>query len=271
MMAAMHASLPMYNLPEMRDANAAFWHAVRTESAKGGDTGLPETLDATARPVPDRIAPGTVFTQVCGWPLRTIFAGQAAVLGVPCYDAPFCAGPDHAGIFVVNRGSRFGSLADLRGSRFLLNSHHSNSGMNLPRRALAGLGARAPFFAAVTDTGSQPMNLERIARNEADVTAVDCVTHAFFARHRPALAARLRVLAPTLPSPTLPFVTAVDTPPPLRDALAAALHRVATAPEWAEARAGLLLRDILPPGTADYAIPLRYAAEAAELGYPDLD
>ena len=264
----MHASLPMYNLPEMRAANAAFWQAVRTEAARDGLAALPEHLDGSRKPVPARIDSMVVFTQVCGWPLRTIFAGQAAVLAVPCYDAPFCDGPAHAGVFVVARDSPATALSGLRGSRFLVNSQHSNSGMNLPRLALAALGVRAPFFASVTETGSQPLNLEAVAGGEADATAVDCVTLAFFTRHRPALAALLRVLAPTPPSPALPFVTSVDTPPEVRTVLAAALRRVGTAPEWASARAGLLLRDILPPEAADYAIPLRYASESTSLGYP---
>ena len=34
--ASMHVSLPMYNLPEMRDVNAAIWEAVRLELSRAG-------------------------------------------------------------------------------------------------------------------------------------------------------------------------------------------------------------------------------------------
>ena len=66
-------------------------------------TALPPELDYTRKPVPAEIEAGSVFTQVCGWPLQTIYAGQATVLGVPAYGVPHCDGPTHAGVFVVQR------------------------------------------------------------------------------------------------------------------------------------------------------------------------
>lgn len=264
------ASLPMYNLPEMRAENAAFWLAIRTEAERLGVTSLPAALDFARKPVPERIEADTVFTQVCGWPLQTIYAGQATVLGVPAYGVAHCAGPTHAGVFVVRREAAFRDVADLRGCNFVFNSVHSNSGMNLPRRVIAELAGGEPFFGSIAETHSQPGNLERVARDEADATCVDCVTYAFFARHRRALAAQLRVLAVTHPTPAIPFVTSAATDAVTRAALAQALRQVATSPEWAAARAGLMLRDVLPPDQVDYQVPCRYAAEAAALGYPTL-
>jgi ABC-type phosphate/phosphonate transport system substrate-binding protein len=259
--------LPMYNLPEMRAANTAFWQALRQEL---GRADLPEAPEFDRKPVPGAIEPETYFSQVCGYPLQTIYRGQALLLGVPVYGAPYCEGPNHAGIFLVGADAPYATLADLRGSRFAYNSRHSNSGMNLPRRAIADLAGGTPFFAEITETHSQPANIERVARGEADATCVDCVTYAFFRRHRPALAARTRVLAVTPPSRAIPFVTAAATPPAELAALRAALFRVARAPEHAAARAGLMLADILPADPAAYAVQLRYEAEAASLGYPAL-
>ncbi len=265
-----HASLPMYNLPEMHADNAAFWQAIRTEAARLGVTDLPAALDFARKPVPARIEAAVVFTQVCGWPLQTIYAGQAALLGVPVYAAAHCHGPTHAGVFVVRRGASFHAVADLRGCAFVFNSVHSNSGMNLPRRVIAELADGGAFFGSITETQSQPANLERVARGETDATCVDCVTYAFFAHHRPALADRLRVLDATPPTPAIPFVTAAATEAATRDVLIAALGRVAAAPEWARVRAGMKLLDIRSPDEVDYQIPCRYAAEAVMLGYPVL-
>ena len=147
---------------------------------------------------------------------------------------------------------------------------HSNSGMNLPRRVIAELAGSRPFFGSIVETHSQPINLERVARGEADATCVDCVTYAFFARHRPALAEQLRILAATPPTPAIPFVTAAATDPVMKAALAQALRRVATEPEWAPVRAAMLLLDVVPPDQVDYQTPCRYADEAAALGYPRL-
>jgi ABC-type phosphate/phosphonate transport system substrate-binding protein len=265
-----HASLPMYNLPEMQADNTAFWQAIRTEAAKLGVGDLPAMLDFERKPVPDRIDADAVFTQVCGWPLQTIYAGQAAVLGVPVYAVAHCDGPTHAGVFVVRRNASFRSVVDLRGCAFVYNSVHSNSGMNLPRRVIAELAGGEVFFGSITETHSQPANLERVARGEADATCVDCVTYAFFARYRPALADRLRVLDATPSTPAIPFVTAAETDAATREALVEALHRVATAPEWGAVRTGMMLSDISAAAEVDYQVPCRYAAEADVLGYPVL-
>lgn len=265
----MRASLPMYNLPEMRPANAAFWQAMRTELARRG-LEAPESLDFARPPVPPGIEPDTLFTQVCGWPLQTIYAGQARLLGMPCYAAPGCEGPGHAGVFIVHRDAPCQVLEDLRGCRFAFNSLHSNSGMNLPRRAIAEIAGGKPFFAAVEETHSQPGNIERVAKGEADASCVDCVTYAFFRHYRPELGALTRTLAFTPPSPSIPFVTAAATPAPVVALLEAALRAVARAPEWAAARQGLMLKDILPPDPALYVVQQTHVAEAVALGYPRL-
>jgi len=259
----------MYNLPEMRSANAAFWEAVRQELANRGDR-VPAMLEFERKPVPVEIEPDTLFTQVCGYPLQTIYRGQAALLGAPVYAVNHCDGPNHRGVFVVHRNAAFRTVADLRGCRFVFNSIHSNSGMNLPRRAIAEIASGRPFFGSIGETHSQPENIERIARSDADATCVDCVTYAFFCRYRPQLAAMTRVLAATLPSPSIPFVSSSATPDGLRQRLQAALFAVARDPAWRNVRAGLMLRDIAPIEPASYTVQLRYEGEATELGYPKL-
>jgi ABC-type phosphate/phosphonate transport system substrate-binding protein len=265
------ASLPMYNLPEMRAANAAFWTAIRTELQRQRIEGVPLTLDFERRPVPSEIGRDTLFTQVCGYPLQTIFRGQARVLGAPVYAAAHCKGPTHVGVFLVHRESRFRRLADLRGCRFVFNSRHSNSGMNLPRLAIAEIAnGQAPFFGTVAETHSQPGNIERIARGEADATCVDCVTYAFFCQHRPRCAEQIRILATTRSTPSIPFVTSSATPDDLTKCLQVALAAAAHSPEWAAAREDLMLRDIVPTDMANYASQPQHQHDASRLGYAEL-
>ena len=268
--AQQRVSLPMYNLPEMRAANAAFWDAIRSELRRQGVGDVPAALDFERKPVPAEIERETLFTQVCGYPLQTIYRGQATLLGAPVYDVEHCDGPTHAGIFIVHRDSAFERLEDLKGCQFVYNSRHSNSGMNLPRRAIADIAHGKPFFGAIAETHSQPGNIERIARGEADATCVDCVTYAFFRRHRPKIGELTRILAVARSTPSIPFVTSQATPDDVKAGLRVALSNVARSPEWAEARAGLMLRDIVPVDPATYACQLAYEREAAELGYPDL-
>ena len=104
-MSAPTASLPMYNLPEMRQVNAEFWAALRGLLAADG-IAAPEALTFERPPVPDTIGPEVLFSQTCGYPLETIFRGQAIRLGTPCYDVEGCDGPFHCGVFIVPADSR---------------------------------------------------------------------------------------------------------------------------------------------------------------------
>ena len=65
----------MYNLPEMRSENRAFWDAMRVELLRFGLDNLPEELDFELPPVPTAIDTDTLVTQVCGYPLQTIYRG----------------------------------------------------------------------------------------------------------------------------------------------------------------------------------------------------
>jgi ABC-type phosphate/phosphonate transport system substrate-binding protein len=264
-------SLPMYNLPEMRADNSAFWGALRVELMRLGVEDVPDLVDFERRPVPPEIETDTFFTQVCGYPLRTVYRGQATMLAAPVYAVEHCTGPTHAGVFIVHRDSAYKRLDDLRGCRFAFNSRHSNSGMNLPRRSIADIAGGRAFFASIVETHSHPGNIERVARGEIDATCVDCVTYAFFRRHRPTIGEQTRALAATPPSPSIPFVTSIRAPDALKEQLRAALLRVAQAEEWSGVREGLLLRDIVPiRDEGAYAVLLAYEAEARELGYPEL-
>src|SRR5258705_8512508 len=151
----------MYNLPKMRAVNARFWEALRGLLVEAGLRDVPETLSFDRLPVPERIGPEILFSQTCGYPLETIFSGQAIRLGTPCYTAPGCEGPSHCAFFVVPEMSPAMTLADLKGSRYLLNSRVSNSGMNLPRRRLAEIAGGGRLFSAGIKTRGAPAGPRR--------------------------------------------------------------------------------------------------------------
>jgi ABC-type phosphate/phosphonate transport system substrate-binding protein len=260
----------MYNFPEMRAANARFWEALRGLLIEDGLRDVPETLTFERRPVPERLEPAMLFSQTCGYPLETVFKGQAVRLGAPVYAVPGCDGPTHCAFFLVRRDSPTASLADLKGGVFLLNSPVSNSGMNLPRRALAEIAGGKAFFGKVIETGGHPASLERLLRGEGDAASIDCVTYAFWRQYRPAEAARVRILAQTPPSPAIPFVTSVATPRATVEILRSALRTLGAEPRYAAVRAGLMIAGIEDVPDAAYRGLLDYEREAAELGYPQL-
>src|SRR5258705_3475057 len=175
----------MYNLPEMRAVNARFWGALRGLLVEAGLRDVPETLSFDRSPVPKRIGPEILFSQTCGYPLETIFPGQAIRLGTPCYAAPGCEGPSHCAFFVVPEMSPAMTLADLKGSRYLLNSPVSNSGMNLPRRRLAEIAGGGRLFSAVIETGGYPASPRPPLRGEGGVAADDCGDQPLWGHHPP--------------------------------------------------------------------------------------
>ena len=274
-MGARTASLPMYNLPEMRGANAAFWHALASLLRREGVADVPGALDADGAPAPGSIGPDVLFTQACGYPLQTIYRGQHTLLGVPEYHAPGCgtpdgAGPSHCAFFVVREGDPARALAELRGRVFACNSRHSNSGMNLPRRSLAELAGGKPFFARVIETGSHAASMALVQNGGADAASVDNVTYALHADYRPHALAGLRVLCATVASPAIPFVTSIATGSAQVAELRRALHALGNDPAYAAERRALRLRGIAPADGSDYAALLRYEREANALGYSEL-
>jgi ABC-type phosphate/phosphonate transport system substrate-binding protein len=266
----MVASLPMYDFPALRPSRSAFWAAIVREMQREGFGDLPASLDFSARAVPDFLPPSMLFSQVCGYPLQTLFRGQARMLAAPVYDVAHCNGATHAGVFIVRRDSPFKSLAALRQTHLVYNSRHSNSGMNLPRRALADIAGGKPFFASVRETHGHPASLALVLAGAADATCIDNVTFANYAICHPERAEALRILAVTPPSPSLPFVTSSSTDPLVADALQRALLRVGSAPEYAAVRAGMLLKAVVPIDPPAFPRLLAYEREAAALGYPAL-
>ena len=269
-MPAATASLPMYNLPEMAAANAAFWRALSDELATEGLDGLPPELSFSRPPVPAEIGAATLFSQTCGYPLQTIYRGQYQLLGVPTYDAPGCGEATHRAFVLVRKDASFRKPHDLRGTVFALNSRHSNSGMNLPRLLFARLAGGKPFFGRVIETGGHLASMQRVLSGEADCASIDCLTYVFLQDHRPDFVQGLRVLAETPASPAIPFVTAAETEPQQVAALRRALLRMAAAPNRRPALDALRIRTITPADPEAYRVLMDYERQAAELGYPEL-
>jgi ABC-type phosphate/phosphonate transport system substrate-binding protein len=142
--------------------------------------------------------------------------------------------------------------------------------MNLPRRCLADLAEGRPLFRRVVMTGGHPASMSLVRDGGADAAAIDGVTFAFFADHRPEAVAGLRVLTETVPSPAIPFVTSPATAPATVAALRRALAVVGADPRYAPVRQALRIQAITAPDGSDYTLLLRSEAEAAALDYPEL-
>lgn len=270
MVSGLVAALPMYDLPELRWATDALWEVLAAELAELG-IAAPLVLDRRADHTAAWREPGLLLGQTCGYPLVTELRGHVRVVGTPVYDASGCAGPAYSSWLVVRVGDPAQTLEDLRGRQVAFNAVTSQSGYNALRALVAPLARQGRFFAGATTTGGHAASLAAVVSGAADLCAIDCVTWALLARHRPAATQGLRPIGQTAAVPALPLITAAATDDATLLQLRAALRTALAAPELADARAALLLRDVAVLDEAVYGTILEQERAALALGYPALD
>ena len=184
------ASLGMYDQPCLAGANDALWRAIAQQLRARGVDDPPRELDRT-RPLGeiwrDR---HLLLAQTCGYPLVTALRGTVTVVAAPVYDLPHSRGAAHCSRVLVPDATPFAGLGALAGARAAINGRASNTGLNLFRRALADTADGRPIFGTVLETGGHIASLEALCTGQADVAAIDSVTHALTARHRPGRRAR---------------------------------------------------------------------------------
>lgn len=264
------AALPMYDLPELQEANDILWAGVAARLGAAGIGRVPRRL--TRGEPADRIwtHPDLLLAQTCGYPLTTSLRERVSLVATPRYRAMGCDGPRHRSAVIVRTGFPGGALADLRGARYAINQLTSNTGMNLLRYEIASLAGGESYFQSILVTGAHVASVEAVASGEADVASIDCVTWAHLQRLRPAAVRGLRVLGWTVTSPALPMITSILTPHTQRAILADALADLMHDPALREARAELLLDGFSQLTPSDYEAILNLEAFAIGKGYPVL-
>lgn len=267
----LRASLPMYDLHEVRTWTDRLWAAIAEELREGGVAGVPDGLERPSDHHDAWRPDGLLLTQACGYPVATAFRGVLRVIATPHYAAPGCEGPRYSSVVVAREASRVAALEELRGAVCALNSRDSQSGYNALRAAIAPMARGGRFFARTVETGAHAASMEAVRSGRADVCAVDCVTWALHARHRPSALGGLEVVCRTAQVPGLPFVTAGDVSDATLRSVRSALVRVFDRRDLAATREALLIRGVstLPSDAYEPLLAMERAAAAA--GYPRLD
>jgi len=237
------ASLPWYDLPEIAPATDALWKGI----ARGLE-GAPARLDRETDLHLQWRSPELLVSQSCGYDAILAHRKYLRVVATPRYIAPGCEGTRYRSLLVVRSDSPARDLEHLRGGRCAINTHTSHSGMNALRALVAPLSRGGRFFGAVIASGTHEESAALVARGEADLAAIDCVTHALLQRHRPRALEGTRILGETAPAPAPPFVTSRATPPRVLRQLRTALLEALADPALATARQTLLLEgaEVLP-------------------------
>lgn len=197
----MIASLGMYDRPETAPANDRLWTAIRKRLHEQG-LPAPDALTRGARAYwPAWEDPALVLSQTCGYPYRARLHARVTLIGTPDYGLPGCPPGHYRSVFVARLDDRR-DLAQLAAGQLAYNEDMSQSGWAAPAHHLLELGLTPR---PALRSGSHGASALAVAEGRADLAALDAVTWAMLRRHDP-VAARLREVAFTAPTPGLPLI-----------------------------------------------------------------
>ncbi len=224
----MIASLPMYDLPTLRNATDQWWSAIADALRRRGFTDVPDRIDRVAHRFDHWKNGALLLSQSCGYPFINAFANDLKLVAVPFYDAPGCVGPTYCSFILVREDNPAASLEDLKGARVAVNGEDSQSGYNALREAVSHVANGKAYFSSVTRSGSHPESIRLLIADRVDLCAIDCVTHTLLAEQSPVDLAGTRILASTRHAPNLPYVTGAERS---RDEIDAMRHALLDAAE----------------------------------------
>lgn len=200
----MIASLPMYDRPETAAAHDALWALVRDGLRRRG-IAAPEALDRGIGLWEAWEHPRLVLGQTCGLPYRTRLHGRVELAGAFDYGLEGAPPGHYLSVFVVRADDPARDPEAHAAARFAFNQPESHSGWAAPQLWAA---ARGFAFRPALETGAHRASARAVAEGRADIAAIDAVTWRGILRWEADLAARLRVIGRTDPSPGLPLIAA---------------------------------------------------------------
>lgn len=270
------ASLPQYDMPELREATDAWWAGIARHLRRAG---VPDLLNASD--VPDTLTraedgealwrdPGLLLTQTCGYPLMTELRDHLRPVAAPIHMCDGSFGPNYSSAIIVRADSGIEALEDLRGGRAAINNWNSHSGMNALRHTVARRASGGRFFGEIVLTGGHLRSMDAVREGRADVAAIDGVTWALMAQIDAAAHDGLRVLTWSARAPSLPYAVRIEASDDLAQRARNALCAAGDDPDLAECRAILLIDGVAPADWDTYQAPLTMRDDAIAAGYPEL-
>jgi len=149
---------------------------------------------------------GLVFGHTCGYPLMTRLKDRFTPFCVPVFDVSGTNGRRYSSRFIVAGDSDIRSIEQSRGRVAAVNTPDSNSGMNVLRHAVARHHIDGRFFSRILASGGHLYSLQAVARGEADIAAIDCVSYQLIEDHWPELVSQVQTIGYSVESTGLPFV-----------------------------------------------------------------
>ncbi|WP_233491827.1 phosphate/phosphite/phosphonate ABC transporter substrate-binding protein [Nioella nitratireducens] len=207
----LHASLPMYDRPEMRDATDGFWTLIR-DALRDHGVAAPEALK---RDEPKLWAmwtsPDLLFSQTCGLPVRTTLHDKVQLIFTPDTGLPGCP-PGHYNSVLLTRPELAERPVDaLLSLRLAINEPESQSGWGSINRYARdrGVAINRPRI-----SGAHAESVRLLLAGEVDLAAVDAHTWRLLQRYEPTVA-HLVERDRTRPTPATPYITGMAQDPAL--------------------------------------------------------
>ncbi len=239
------ASLPWYDIAEIRDANDSLWQALSEKLRAKGVKGVPDSLDRRNPHETQWKSSALLMSQACGYDVAVTHAHWLRVIATPCYCVPECEGGRYWSHVLVRENDPAQSLADLCGRRFVINSRASHSGTHALLALIEAYSGDEPFFSSTQVSGSHEKSIELVRSGGADVAAIDCVTHELLRRHRPESLSGTRTLARTAAAPAPPYVASNELPEDVFETVRSALLALGESEQLRRAAARVLIEDIV--------------------------
>ena len=207
---------------------------------------------------------------VCGYPwVAWSGADRPLALAAPRPSNPRSEGRAvYWSDIVVRADAPFERLEDLFGCRMAWTAADSQSGHQALRTLLAERSGGRPMFSATVGPLLTPRRVvEAVLAGEADAGPLDSYWHDLLRRHEGALAAQLRTVARTPPTPMPLLACAVTMPADARERLIEALLEVGARDELAAVREHLQIEGFGRVDGAAYELLAQRAAQADGRGY----
>ena len=172
---------------------------------------------------------GVDLAFVCTGP----YAVEGRHLGLEALATPVVRGkPFYQSYLIVNRGSPFQRLEDLRGRVFAMTDPESNTGTLVPKYWLARMGQSPErFFKETVYTYSHDNSIMAVARGLVDGAAVDGHKWEYYNRRNPYYTARTRIIRKSRPVGAPPLVASRLLKDDLREKISALLLSMHNDPE----------------------------------------
>ena len=197
-----HASLPMYDWPEVASAWGGLWRLIRDSLISSGipveqDLRRPADMSAQWRDA------SMILSQTCGWPF--VSALREVVIPFGRFDFALAGQPgDYHSVFITQEEESPARLLADQSGRIAVNSTDSQSGFRVLSEIASGPCILGPE--RVLLTGSHRASIQAVADGLADLAAIDAVSWRLAQLYEPA-AQQVFVAGRSMPVPGLPLIT----------------------------------------------------------------